>query len=1327
MTPNSPPSPAAAAPPRQHWLARLLVRRRFYLLLQLLLTAAFGWAGIRAMDCYLDLLAGRQQASVAAVWNCMLGSGNASTAAQDPVPPRKQPPPAAASGPWLLFDSRTLEPAPPVYEDLNHLKADWYQQYGFVLKLALIFLMFTAFWFYDVYRKQRRSYILRQERALHPPLVWQPQPGNGAPLYSEARFQEAARQLQQAAAADAPGYLVLIEQRSPRDHQTMLFDQLVLELGRQAVPVTRYFYEGDPRICWHTRFESEVYLDTLARQHPDARLILIGTGEALFDPVTDERSGWTSVFAQWPVRVLATPRNPARWGRHEQELGSLFSVLPTTAEAFALLPALLEGGAAPPPQHWILQNPYPELPDTEGPQPELALQGYFDSRTERGALVRSPFSGQAEYHWLCACAVYPELSWNLTLALGEAFGERSSQLLIEPQRLFKLISLPWFQEGLIPEDIRLRLVDELDPEGLRLARETILRVVRQSPPPAGSYAAEEHRLRVAAQEAQLSGRLVQRLRLMLRAQDYALNHEIHDETLIRYLAQAPLPGLGWVWPGWLRQALFWQGIPALGLRTWARGALAVLCTLLLLATLDLARITRLYNFGGERYFLSTRQERMRFFNMAGARLAEAGQYEEARSLLEQSAALREQLGRRAYLAPDYNLAWIRWQTGDSAGALQRFDQIALAAESFGADSSQSAQGRRELERIASHARFNEGLLLAAAQEAVKAEAAFRAAAQADAPPPQALYAEAMILAEKGLRTQGNEQANKFSLAVERLDRIRRLDTTAFLASREALRPRVDELATRGNVDETARRGLDRILQVLDGQAPAAEPALVSDEAPEGISNAPEDLLYISDFSEGWALVKRGGKYGYIDEAGTLQEQLFDQAKPFSEGRAAVRTGGAWGYIDGSLRMLIRPAYEAAGDFRQGTAAVQSGGRWGLIGPEGQWVLPPRYDAAPEPEDRRKTPAGQRPLAVVSQNGTYLYADFSGAEAFPGQRFERAAPFEGAYARVSRWGVSYLIDRSGACVPASLPGRRCPAETWRADELPAAALAAMRTEAEAVAASPDGSYLAVGMASGMVQLAGPGGEQMRNALRHPAAVYALGFAPDSRLIATGCADSLVRVWSVDGALQRTFAQARGAIRTLAFSRDGRLLAAGGDDRVLYLWSVPEGRLLSTVRDAGGALTSLAFDPSGGRIAAGSEDGWIRIYSLDGQLQTRVPVRSVVLSIAFSPDGKRLAAGSRNPGIQVFGLQRTPVQPLYTLSGHSDWVSQVAFSPDGQYLLSASYDRSIRVWNAARETVLQLGFDFAVRAAAFTPDGERILAAVRGSSGRHRVHLYALSRY
>jgi len=84
------------------------------------------------------------------------------------------------------------------------------------------------------------------------------------------------------------------------------------------------------------------------------------------------------------------------------------------------------------------------------------------------------------FQWLCACAVYPELHWQLTLALGLALQDQTR---LDEARLLRLTRLPWFRIGRMPAALRPALIAALDPQNLQKVRAIIFQILKRNPPP----------------------------------------------------------------------------------------------------------------------------------------------------------------------------------------------------------------------------------------------------------------------------------------------------------------------------------------------------------------------------------------------------------------------------------------------------------------------------------------------------------------------------------------------------------------------------------------------------------------------------------------------------------------------------------------------------------------------------------------------------------------------------------------------------------------------------------------------------------------------------
>jgi hypothetical protein len=111
--------------------------------------------------------------------------------------------------------------------------------------------------------------------------------------------------------------------------------------------------------------------------------------------------------------------------------------------------------------------------------------------------------------------------------------------------------------------------------------------------------------------------------------------------------------------------------------------------------------------------------------------------------------------------------------------------------------------------------------------------------------------------------------------------------------------------------------------------------------------------FVGKYSEGFALVKVKGKYGFIDKTGKEVIPLkYDNADSFEKGLANVKLNGKWGYIDNTGKQIIPLKYDYARCFIRGLAAVELNGKWGFIDINGREIIPLIYDEAGNFSDGR---------------------------------------------------------------------------------------------------------------------------------------------------------------------------------------------------------------------------------------------------------------------------------------------------------------------------------------------------------------------------------------
>ena len=202
----------------------------------------------------------------------------------------------------------------------------------------------------------------------------------------------------------------------------------------------------------------------------------------------------------------------------------------------------------------------------------------------------------------------------------------------------------------------------------------------------------------------------------------------------------------------------------------------------------------------------------------------------------------------------------------------------------------------------------------------------------------------------------------------------------------------------------------------------------------------------NDFSDGYAIVKKKYKRGFIDRSGAVViqpqyniidafsentasagyvnyqtsesasgyinrlgefviEPQFEVTSPFQEGLACVKKNDRWGFIDHSGKFVIEAQFEEANVFSKGKAAVKKDGLWGIINTSGQFIIPPKYDYLL---------GFSEGLSAVYTEGKWGYIDQTGKMVIEAQ-FESAASFSDGRARVEMDRKFGMINSNGTYV------------------------------------------------------------------------------------------------------------------------------------------------------------------------------------------------------------------------------------------------------------------------------------------------------------------------
>ena len=320
----------------------------------------------------------------------------------------------------------------------------------------------------------------------------------------------------------AVSYLVIIQRRQPHDHERLRLRRLFADLAERGLPFFAYDYERDPLTVKHAVAargseqadgvngrEEALALSTLRDLHPEARLVLVTDGRDLVDRVSGRvRADIAKMLSFWRERVVLTPVPVGDWGEVELALSRDLDAPLGRADENAL-PDLTRGfrstrlhrlalaqARAAPNLGARLDTWWQAISDSFGFGAILSRGSAlsFDQRllatdlppppamieTIRNDLYR--WLGRRGFLWHAACAIYPQLRFDLTVHIGRVLrsGPQPDAPILfrdtpEDRRTFdRMTALPWFRSGRMPDWLRRDMLQEMEPD----ARERAAAVIR---------------------------------------------------------------------------------------------------------------------------------------------------------------------------------------------------------------------------------------------------------------------------------------------------------------------------------------------------------------------------------------------------------------------------------------------------------------------------------------------------------------------------------------------------------------------------------------------------------------------------------------------------------------------------------------------------------------------------------------------------------------------------------------------------------------------------------------------------------------------------------
>jgi WD40 repeat protein len=259
----------------------------------------------------------------------------------------------------------------------------------------------------------------------------------------------------------------------------------------------------------------------------------------------------------------------------------------------------------------------------------------------------------------------------------------------------------------------------------------------------------------------------------------------------------------------------------------------------------------------------------------------------------------------------------------------------------------------------------------------------------------------------------------------------------------------------------------------------------------------------------------------------------------------------------------------------------------------------------------------------------------------------------------------------------------------------------------------------------------GGEDLAPTGLCPA--FSVAASPDGTWLAVGGTDHFTQLWNAkDGVLAASLEATKPPVSYCTFSADSAVLAhTSPADGLVWLWRCATGEpeLILIEAADGCTLEGLAFHPNGQWVACGGidylstgeRDGAVCLWDVATKTK-RFIIDVGVYALAFDPTGKYLAGAGITDTVVVW--ETDTQETVFELAGHQQKINTLAFDPTGSYLVSGGDDATVRVWDVlSGRPLVAREFDSPVQSLAFSPDG-RFLFCGNGNTTCYQVEFKKL---
>jgi WD40 repeat protein len=315
-------------------------------------------------------------------------------------------------------------------------------------------------------------------------------------------------------------------------------------------------------------------------------------------------------------------------------------------------------------------------------------------------------------------------------------------------------------------------------------------------------------------------------------------------------------------------------------------------------------------------------------------------------------------------------------------------------------------------------------------------------------------------------------------------------------------------------------------------------------------------------------------------------------------------------------------------------------------------------------------------------------------------------------------LSMCLHPSGSSLLAGVDGSGI--QMWDLESLTVRAGAKVSPNPLSICASPDGRFVAVCAADGLVSMYdGDSLEYLGEISRHAGAARSCAFSADGSTVFSVGGEGALRAASVSeyGQPEDASPPAHSGTMYCAIDPTDRLAAVATIEGPVTLWSLEDGALVSTLRGHADGTTSCAFDAKG-RVYTGGFDRLIKVWDAVSaeELDAWRGHLSSVTSIDIAPDASRLLSGDTQGMLRLWSGRG---DPLAVADGHTGMVTSCRVHPAGHAAVSASVDGLLLTWDLTSDSLDLIGRRRVGEALSLSFDGDGTLLALAGWDGLSAV--------